>query len=351
MLIVVCGSEGIHKKFLTRKIIAATNTFIINQYTVDFNTYPFRILDTKGQTVYQNQSRSSNKFSYSDKIVFDENDMSPDVYGEGIDFLCNTTAGKEIVKQALLIEQQYFLDGIKYYRDVFAHSALDYNLINSDDDFSEDLREKEFFYSDLLETYKNSKLKNVVVCGSFGKTYLKHLAKDIGKENLLVLNIIRNPSVSWCVHQKSDTYYKLHKSSRLNSRAGDIEKFFESTLASISIKDLNFVQTIKFEDIINHGLTVLDHKVTLPVGYECFNNYLTEYEISNVITQNLATEQLITDMNERLSNYKYTDSFEINESDIKRLNLPENINDYFPNNIFLELEYLPLTYKQIIDKR
>ena len=346
MLIIVCGSEGIHKKFLTRKILAATNNFTIQDYILDFNTYPFRILDATGNLVYQSISKATNKFSYSDQITFNENDMNPTAFGKGIDILCNTTFGKSIVKQALKIEQQYFLDGIKYYRDVFANHALDYKLLSLDVDSDEDAKEKQSFYNDLIDTYNSSKLDNAVVCGSFGKTYVEKIAQSIGKENILVLNIIRHPSVSWCVHQKSDAYYNLHKSSNLEGREGDIEKFYESTLAAISIKDLDYVKNIKFEDIIHSGLEVLGNRVKLPVGYEAFNNYITEYEVNNVLTQGLANEDVIQDMNTQLSNFKQNESFDVSE-----VELPDDVNDYFPSNIFTELGYTPINYRDIVDKR
>ena len=45
MLIIVCGSEGIHKKFLARKVIAAVNNFKVKNYSIDFNCYPFKVYD------------------------------------------------------------------------------------------------------------------------------------------------------------------------------------------------------------------------------------------------------------------------------------------------------------------
>jgi len=342
LLIIVCGSEGIHKKFLARKVIAAVNNFKVKNYSIDFNCYPFKVYDKNNNLVYQNTSRLSQKYSYSDKILFDENDLDPTVYGKGINLLDNS-----ISKQILQLENDLFLGGLKYYRDIFANSALDYELFTPDvtTDFTDDNVELATAYIDLITSYRNSTLENFVVCGSFGKTYLQKIADEIGQENLKVLNITRNPSVSWCVHQKPDKYYELNKSQKLEGKQGDREKYLETTLASISIRELDFVDNLKFEDIIQTGLTVLGKEVTLPLGYNSFNQWLTEYEITHLIPEGYANDSVIQEMNNTISAFLMTDNFDID------LDLPSNANDYFPNDFFKIQQYVPLNYRQIVDKR
>ena len=342
MLIIVCGSEGIHKKFLARKVIAAVNNFKVENYSIDFNCYPFKVFDKNNNLVYQNTSRLSQKYSYSDKILFDENDLDPTVYGKGINQL-----DQSISKQILQLENDLFLGGLKYYRDIFANSELDYELFTSDvtTDFTDDNVELATAYIDLITSYRNSTLENFVVCGSFGKTYLQKIADEIGQENIKVLNITRNPSVSWCVHQKSDNYYELDKSQGLEGKQGDREKYLETTLASISIRELDFVDNLKFEDIIQTELTVLGKEVTLPLGYNSFNQWLTEYEIIHLIPQGYANDSIIQEMNNNISNFTMTDNFNID------IDIPKDANDHFPKNFFDAQDYVPLTYSQIVNKR
>ena len=344
MLIIVCGSEGIHKKFLARKVIAAVNDFHVADYTVDFNCYPFKVYDTNNEIVFQTTSKLSQKYSYSEKIVLDDADLDPNVYGQGINYLDQNT-----IEKILQLEDKIFLGGLKYYRDVFCYSVIDYGLFDekaiTDYDDDADNVERDTAYFDLINSYKNRSVKNFVVCGSFGKTYLEKIAKEIGKENITVLNITRNPSVSWCVHQKPEEYYELEKSQKLLGYKGDVEKYIETTLASISIRDLDYVHNIKFETMIEHGLKVLDKTVTLPLGYDSFNGLLTDYEISHLIPKKYCNEDSVQKMNSIVSNFKMTDNFDID------IDIPGNTNDYFPSNFFNVQDYAPLSYAQIISKR
>lgn len=342
MLIIVCGSEGIHKKFLARKVIAAVNDFQIADYKIDFNCYPFKVYDSDNNIVFQSTSKLSQKYSYSEKIVLDDADLDPTLYGQGINYLDTDTTEK-----ILHLEDKTFLSGLKYYRDVFSNSALDYGLFDekSITDFEADNIELGTSYIDLINCYKNRTYKNFVVCGSFGKTYLEKIAKEIGTENIIVLNITRNPSVSWCVHQKPDSYYELEKSKGLEGFKGDIEKYLETTLASISIRDLDYVHNIKFENMIEQGLQVLDKKVTLPLGYESFNGMLTQYEITHLIPKGYANAEIIQNMNDNIGNFIMTKNFDID------IDIPSNANQYFPSNFFDVQDYTPLSYAHIISKR
>ena len=46
-------------------------------------------------------------------------------------------------------------------------------------------------------------LKDYVICGQVGKYFIDEIIKVAGKENVLVYNIIRNPSIAHSIHQRS----------------------------------------------------------------------------------------------------------------------------------------------------
>jgi len=341
MLIVLSGSESIHKRFLQRKITAALNTFTVDGYTVDFNSYPFKVLNSDGEVVMQAGSKSSPLNSYGEVIQLTEEQeaaIEGSDYGAGIDTLISELDGEETLDKILQLEQDLFITKEAWFKNDLSSEGYDFSII---EDLESDYTDA---YNRLITNYNNKTIDNYVVCGIFGKHTIEQLRTDLGAENVHVVNIIRNPSVSWFMHQKTDAFYALPSEAELGGRSGDTEKFVQSQLSCIALKSLDYVQTVKFEDIIQTGLTVLGQQVTLPVGYESYNNKITQFENDVIVPQGLATADTITDINTKLSNFTFSTMVEIlAESSLDS----STVDAAFPSNFFTELGYTALTYAEI----
>ena len=194
-------------------------------------------------------------------------------------------------------------------------------------------------YENLIENYNNRVYENHVVTGAFGKYILDKLRSDLGEDNVKVINITRNPSVAKLLHEKPEGYYDLAKNPHLDVYM-DEAKLKDSLLNNTILTKLNYVQTIKFEDVLVTGyFELLGKKVYLPRPYVNFNNLITTYEKENLISLNLSSQGTITEFNNYLTKF---------DSDFWEIDSP--ISSLYPSNVFQELNYSPLTYDEIVSK-
>jgi hypothetical protein len=342
MLIILSGVETIHKKFLARKILAALNTFTVDGYSVDFNIEPFKVTDTSGKIVY---CMAHGEQPATNELLVDlDNDGVIDPEG-------NATFDKIID-----LNNKLLLDGGRdnHFYAVFIDLLYDFGITNvldfSDTENAPALRHPHN-YASVLENYKNRLGTTHVITGIFSKGFIDRIKTDIGAENVIALNIIRNPSASTLLHKKSSDFY-ADPGKELTVEQ-DLEKLQQSIINSVMLARSPDVITIKFEDIITAGkFTVNGIDISLPVGYEKYNDYLTNWEKENVVPQNLVSAEEVEAMNQHLTTWgtntftaEKIDAFNgltgssFTTSDITRLNVPQNI--------FNELGYTPLSSDEI----
>ena len=307
MLIVLSCAEGVGKKQLAKAIINQLNSFEHDGYTIDYN-HAF------------NGDLESIKIN--DKLftdlggVLDEDDEYKDIL--------------EYAKQEY---QPLFLDKVTSWHTFNAHVDIDHHFGLTP--IHKAFNETDMLHSvDVIDMYNKRPFDNLVVSGVFSKYYLDYIKANIG-DDVVFYNITRNPSVSYLMDYKEEEFYNSGTKPDLNS-AVNKQKFAETLLATAKLIEVDYVNTIKFEDIIANGLTIEGTNIDLWPGYEAYNDYITKYEKDN------HKEQDLTEANNKLINFDplwwdpEMDAF-INEMKT----LVPNVFDMYP-------DYEPLDYVDIV---
>ena len=138
--------------------------------------------------------------------------------------------------------------------------------------------------SDVFEKYVYSKYGIHVVTGSFSKSFIDIARNVLGKNNVLVFNIVRNPSAAYSIHYRHEGYYTGNY-----TKDKDKNKIIQSVINSAILSRCKYVKTIRFEDIIKNGSFIVNGiTVKAPSGYERYNNYLTQWEKDHYDQQHLS---------------------------------------------------------------
>jgi hypothetical protein len=119
---------------------------------------------------------------------------------------------------------------------------------------------------------------------------------------------------------------------------------------SIKTAELDWVENIKFEDIITGGLTVKGTPIVLPEGFASYNGIITQYEYDFIKDKNGVTAGDIAALNSKINPFDMMTNFptDLSLDENAFLNDVEDINSYFPTNVFDSLGYTALTYDQIV---
>ena len=322
MLIILTGAEGIGRRQIARSILAELNTFEWNGFDLKFD------YDSAGNRIVTfTKGDYTAPFSEFTDVVSDED--LPD------DFLDIVTV--DGTKEADRIWEEIFLSKVTVWHTYDAHLDLDYDL-----GATTELEVTDMLHDvDVVNMYntKPAEIQNLVVSGSFSKYYLDHLREQLGESNVVVYNIIRNPSVSFLLDQKDDEFYISDTKPDLTREVNDI-KFIESTLGSVILKDVDYVNTIRFEDIMqSQSITINGTTVGLASSYSAYNNYITNYEKNNHIETDL------TDINSKLTNFNILDWH--NESDFSSAEHLSTMQGNLPSNLFTALGYTAQSYASI----
>lgn len=334
MVIVLTGMQSINKKLLARIIMAQLNKFEYKGYYADFTNPNFSIYDSK-----------------TNECVF-RLANNGDV---GIDTLVNTDYS--IVKYFLDINQKIFFDYINHnqFLNIFCSLDIDYGITSTPKYYINPVTELNYphKFDDVIENIKKSTLDVKVIIGTFGKHFIDELKTALkGKEEVKVLNIIRNPSVSWIMNKKTDTNW-ISKDNPDFTEENDIKIFFESILNSIELKKYNDVYTIKFEDIMKNGKIELgDSNIYVSDDFLGYNEYINKYEQNMEI---LMDDVEFATFNDKISNYILEDFYipsddvdEEKEFGMSRSEFISELGKHFPINIFEKLGYDPVDRKNII---
>jgi hypothetical protein len=309
MLIILSGVDTIGKSAISKNIVKNLNTFVVDGYDVKFDVEPFQVINTStGDIVYSPSSSDD-----------------------------STRPPQETFDKILSLEQTVF-DSIlpkQNYRNTFVDILSDYEITNDPTygNIADNLKQTQT-YQDLIDSYNSRIYENFVISGSFSKVFIDKISNDLGKDNVTVYNIIRNPSVSVFLQQQTSDYYTKTHPDTITPEV-DFEKLKQSIVNSVSISRDNTVHTLKYEDILQEGsFTVLGTKVPLLVG-PLFNSYITEEEYEYATSINSVNEDNILSFNQTMSNWGST----------TRLGHPD-----LPSNIFDLLGYTAMTRSQIISK-
>jgi hypothetical protein len=352
MLVILSGVETIHKKFFARKILATLNTFTVDGYNVDFNVEPFKVTDANGKIVYC--------MAHGDQPA--TNELLIDLDNDGV----MNPEGNATFEKILELNNKLFLDGGRdnHFYGVFINIAYDLGLrdtltfLETTDPNIPALRHPHT-YNDVLENYRNRLGTTHVITGIFSKGFIDRIKNDIGAENVIALNIIRNPSVCCLLHEKSaDFYANPEKDITPEIDAVKLEQSLAN--AAILAKSSDVI-TLKFENIIQDGkFTVNGVVVNAPDGYSLANECLTTWEKDNVVPLKIVSEETLNAFNTEFQHFASEKSAGLTEEDATMTNAfraepisLEEIKTKFaknmPENLFDALGYAPLTIEEITD--
>jgi hypothetical protein len=190
-------------------------------------------------------------------------------------------------------------------------------------------------YQTLLDRYQNRPYPILVICGSFSKTFVNMVTRDI--TNTKVINIIRNPSTIYLIDSITldRAPYNLTTGVKLLKQRNE-----SSFVQSVLLSQLLCVQTIKFEDIlINGGIDIDGHYIKLP-DYKSYNGIITQHEHQLLIPECSIEDQDLEKFNYLASNFRQV-------LPNGRADIPTELADQLPINLFESLNYQPLTYQEI----
>jgi hypothetical protein len=338
MVIVLTGMQSINKKFLARILLGTLNKFELNGYTADFTDPHFSIFDSNGVEVYR---------------VASENDP-------GIDTLIHSDRnGLSIIKHFDTLSTELFDDIVKHNHFVnrFCSLDVDFGLTNTPRYLKETGTTKLLHphqFTDVINNIKNYAYDTKVITGTFGVHFLNRLKAALPNEEIHIINITRNPSVSWLMNKKPITKWNSPGSPDLDE-ALDHERFFQSAITSSIVMDVPGVQTVKFEDMMASGeLKIGNTVVNIRDDYLAFNEWISNYESQMEI---LMSDEEFASFNDRATHYTFED-FYVEPDDIDeeveygmtREKLFEKASKHFPKNLFTDLGYTPLTKEEILKK-
>jgi hypothetical protein len=191
-------------------------------------------------------------------------------------------------------------------------------------------------YQALLDRYQNRPYPFLVICGSFSKTFVNMITNDV--DHVKILNITRNPSAVYLIDSITldQAPYNLTTGVKLLKQRNE-----SSFVQSILLSQLSYVQTIKFEDIlIDGGIDIDGCYIDLP-NHKSYNGIITQHEQQLLIPECSIEDQDLEKFNYLASNFRQV-------LPNGRADIPTELADKLPINLFESLNYQPLTYREII---
>lgn len=347
MLIILNGVETIHESSLARRITETLNTFTCGEYTVDMSEPLARFIDVDGN------------------VVFTEGDANP-----------VPPPTPEMV-QGLNDIQTELLEISKrsHFNTIFEDVLYDYGLYPTTDICTYTAEEPchPYSYATVLADYKARKYEYYVVSGVFSYEVVKKFRKSLGVSNVVVLNVIRNPSLCFLLNKKDEDYYSPLDPNKTPMPIIGKFKLEKSLLNACILYSRSEPITVRFEDMIRDGgFELLGKFVKLPIGYENYNGILTQHELKEYIPLQLETPDALDLFNSEFSEYDFHLVIQFNDPPVfspdggiayeyRRLrdgldfynqvhgtNITMADLDRIPKNIFAELGYQPLNYASIV---
>jgi hypothetical protein len=307
MLVVLTGTESTKKYALATSLTLALNSFNaykIGDYSVDFTKPIFEIKDKDGTVVYDGEIHS----------ILHNADGSASAAG-----LAVFTQANEFMS-ALDAKIKSF-----FYKTEFSSFAYDYGMEPAVD-FMND-------YPAFMEKYQSRPFDVAVAVGAFSKAFIDKVISDLGSDNVKVVSIVRSPSVAYMLNTISpaEIEYRHIDESPIGVKYAT-EDFFTAYMDAFKLKDLSYVNTVRFEDMAVAGkIKVGDVEVTLPSSFDMHNWLLTKQEFA-------AKDRVYT---------TEIDEFNTKANSLKTsIVTTENISN-FPDSLFTPLNYVPLAFNTV----
>jgi hypothetical protein len=336
-LVIISGSEAIAKKLIAHQIQAKLNDWSVPEgYSVDVTQDPWVIYDPDG------------------------NDITTDVDGPW--FSSENYTDEEILShhaiydKLIALEENFRTQKFEnHYNNKFCSVA--YDLVNhvldldlSDDDLAQvvvpwdsstetnpTVLHYDSEFSDIVSKYNACTDDYQVITGAFGIEFIHRMRAEIGAENVIAINITRNPSVSFALHQRIPNFTndQVDMSDELH-----IEKYREALMNSAILKQDSSITTIKFEDMIaSESLMIDGTDVGVYLDFNAANSWLTQFENNAIINNVPTTAQQVTDWNALAA------AFTMTSIDPDDTWITEQMGT--PWNLFEKLGYDPLTLAEI----
>jgi len=191
-------------------------------------------------------------------------------------------------------------------------------------------------YKAFLSQYHTRPYPILVISGSFSKTFVNMITRDIDK--VYAINITRNPSTIYTVDSiTQDTApYNTTAGVKLLKQRNE-----SSLIQSVILKQMSSVQTIKFENILETGMIQFGNHCIDLSSYRSYNNVLTQYEYHTLMPRCGLGPQDVDQFNYLADNFKKI-------LPNNRLDIPQEIAEQLPSSLFDELDYQPLSLQEII---
>lgn len=298
MLIAVTGIQTVQRQYIARQIHVALNGLSnveIDGYRADFtNDDSYEIYNADGVLVYQPHGVHD--------LLLDANSTAeykgPCYYG-----------------RQTRLKADAFRDRI--------------NMIVAEGDLTHYTQDDDYVIEKMRQMYNDHEHEHDVFFGNISQPTMEKLAAAFGDE-LIVLNIIRNPSVAFLV----DTTYNRNQHTGLNNPHLSY-RLGSSISMACDLKPMSSVTTVKYETIIDDGkFQLLGMDIVCPELFG-FNQYLTEEENTHIVPTEKEKKAETLELFNQLA------------QDI-RAHSDTPADDNIPNNVFEHLGYEAIDIETII---
>jgi hypothetical protein len=336
-LVIISGSEAIAKKLIAHQIQAKLNDWSIPEgYRVDVTQDPWHIYDADNNNVTD---------SFNESGLFNGETKTDD----------EITANHAMYDKLIALEEAFRTAKYEnHYYNKF--TSLNYDLANhvgieaSDEDkarsvltwLSDNLLEDDSLkypstYENIVEKYNACTDNYLVITGAFGIEFINRMRASIGASNVIAINITRNPSVSFALHQRIANF----NDEQIDMSASDHAlKYHVALYNSAILKQDSSITTVKFEDMIaTESLTVDGTNVGVYLDFNAANSWLTTFENNAIINNVPTTAQQVTDWNVLAASFAL--------ANIDSDDAPVDTIMGTPWNLFEKLGYDPLTLAEI----
>jgi len=311
-----------------RSILDSQKTWNFKNYSVKYRDNGFIVFDSEGKNIYCN-IESLGKLNYDFVRVPNENELKE-----------NLLLIEEIDNFSNIVQDQIQKN---HFSDSWPTTSMDLFFKTKKIELGDESE-----YQNILNNFKEN--DESFWTGVFSYSFIHRVRKDLGEDNVKVLNIIRNPSVCMFVNN-------FDENSQLKN--GII-----SILNMMMIKNLPNVINIKYEDYLKNGKFILDDKeVFLREQLTNYNGIINEYEMYNYNPEKISN-YFMNQINQNFLNFDFLKnvrmSIRLNSPNEYNLfenymrTLEDDLNDevvnQVPKNFFDHLGYIPLDIQQIISQ-
>jgi len=372
LITLINGPKTVNLKLISRSILDAEKVWTFGDYTVKYRDNGFIVFDSNKNNVYCNNEKLG-QIKYDLLLVDDEQlkEKNESFIREIDQFNDEITDKIFNVNKIKLTWANTNLDNLfsnfkSLVSDVDEILLLKNNtLLNSfysNEQCEEIILQNLSDYQDFL-THLNEESDNQIWTGVFSASFIERIRSDLGRDNVRVINFLRNPSsCSFINHIDYKVNEKYNEDPDRKER--QFEEFLFSILNMVMVKSLPDVINIKYEDFLNEGKFILDGKeVFLRQQLSNYNGIINEFEYEQY-NPTIVDDTSIQDFNEIFSDF---DSLK----NIKMIMKPQNdvgnlFENYFvdifvndlnldaiseiPKSFFEYLNYTPLNIQQIIHK-